>query len=1515
MRLANYDPALNPDEFFELCRCDCSDCRCNSAEQYAKAAFPDTGLPPPAFTFRYAASPGPGSLPSAPLSPSHLRGALLPPRSPSSSLQPGGAAAGRAASAASDAAGTAARRRSLARQLLVEARSLGVAGVQVDGKRGVVEVWARPEAAADGAAGSITSTGHAAAGAFGSSSSLGSSAPKALKSALAGLLTKLGFGSGAPPGATPWATPAVTPSVTGNGLAPLDPHHASPTAAAAAVAPSGVAALPGPRPPASHPAATPGYSLAHHSSLIEDAVPAELAGMAALADAIPPAPFGSPAVAPAQLLGHAAADGAAAGAVDSYKQGGLAAPYNSAFAAAAQQQPQPQPPAPAAPRAGASASAAALLHSPRGSATGAGFPASAASAAAAAGPASRSGSGALSPALLALSSLPPILRTAHFHVTGMTCAACVAALESQLGRLPGVGAVSVSLMTERAEVSYDPARVALPELLDAIEGCGFDAALATEGQQEPGAARLAIRGMTCAACSSAVEAALRAVPGVAEASVNLLAGQAAVKYDPGVLGGPRELIEAVEEAGYGAALWKEGDDDAGGALHVHEALKWRRQLLWSLAFSAPLLALAMAAMLPPLMQPLEHGWLVGGRVPALWLVELALAAPVQFVCGAPFYRSAFASLRHGAANMSLLVALGTSAAFGYSLVSLLLAAVAPPAPDAGGAAMNGGGVYFETSALIITFVLMGKWLESNAKARTADVVGRLLGLAPKTATLLRVDGATGRTVAEREIPVELVQVGDILRVPPGAAIPADGVVLAGRSGVDESMVTGESLPVRKVVGAQLIGGSVNGEGVLHMRAAAVGGDTVLAGIARLVQQAQTSKAPVQAVADSIASYFVPTIVLLSLLVLLGWLAAGAAGWVPAADLPPGVSVRLLALLHAISVVVIACPCGLGLATPTAVMVGTGVAARMGILIKGGAALERAHNTRVVVFDKTGTLTRGDCAVQHCILLDPVTGAPLPESGSGASGPATENGGDGGGAPPAAAAHWPRRELLCLLAAVESSSEHVLARAVVSYCAVDLLAAGGEQPPTATTATAAGTRAAAAAVAARDVHVRDFRAVPGRGVFAVAELTHAAAAALRAALGAAAPAALRDAGAAVSLPIAIGNAAWMAENGAALGPGAAATLQRLERRAGCTVVGVAVGGLAAALVALRDSVKPEARAVVASLRRMGMDVWMATGDSRRVARAVAAELGLPARRVLAEATPAAKLELIRQLRAGGVDVGGDSSSSGGGDGGGSAGAGTDGGGAAAAAEAPVRLQVLEEVEEDEEQEEGEGAAGASAGCSKPPWPPHVVVRVIDAADDNAAATAAAAAALLTDSTDGNDLTAPLLPPANRHSNSGANGKKRAGGCCKPQPAAASSSCCGKAPAATAAAARRPRVVAMVGDGINDSPALSEADVGVAIGAGTDIAMEAASVVLMRNNLEDVVVALDLSRAVFRRILLNFVWAYGYNAAAVPLAAGALWPLTHALVPPWVAGAAMAMSSVSVVASSLALKRYRRPVVRE
>ncbi|MEW5306919.1 MAG: hypothetical protein WDW36_009351 [Sanguina aurantia] len=1033
---------------------------------------------------------------------------------------------------------------------------------------------------------------------------------------------------------------------------------------------------------------------------------------------------------------------------------------------------------------------------------------------------------------------PASLLKADFTVRGMTCASCVGSLEHVLTGVPGVVSANVALMQESACVTYDPLLVTPAEICEAIDDAGFEGSIRA-AVLAPGHVALAVTGMTSEACVAPVEKALMQLEGVQSCSVGLADGKAQVAFDSASGVGPRAMIDALVAAGFGASLWKTEESGAGGASHRVESRKWRAKLLSAVLFALPLLALAMSSMSGPVRERLESRKVVNS-LPLVWLVMLLLATPVQFWTGSVFYQAAWAGLKHRSANMFVLVAVGTSAAYGYSLVSIILAATSTDYDD--------GSIYFDASALIITFICAGKYLEANAKSRTNDVVRTLLQLAPRTATLVRLDASGVAIAGEREIPSELIQLGDVLKVAPGDTVPADGAVVQGRSFVNEAMITGESLPVSKAPGGSVIGGTVNQEGQLLIRATRVGADTTLASIARLVQEAQGNKASIQATADTIASYFVPSVLILAAAVFATWLGV-AYTILPASLLPPGVSPFLIALLHAISVLVIACPCSLGLAMPTAVIVGTGIAARLGILIKGGAALEQAHRTRIVVFDKTGTLTEGRAAMQGFIMIG-ADGEPLPAlrfrpavavqvlthpppvsltpvtafSVTGAAGssldPKTSKRGDGAAMtsscnsmetnPAAAVAGIVGAEegrvglgsgagaqpfhpslsakeaaLIQLLAVVEGCSEHPLARAFVSFArgraAVAGRLAGGAE---------AGEEACVERASDNAFQVQDFTSLPGRGLVCNVRAAPAAAAAAplpgdsaaRVSTRATAGAATLDA--AHPLPAAAGAAGGAGAapecGGVALSPGVLACMDGMESD-GCTVVVVALQSRALALMAIADAMKEEASRVVAALHRMGMQCWMVSGDCPRVARALGRQAGIPEHRIVAEATPADKASRVRWLRAGGGEA--------------------------------------------------------------DPW-------------------------------------------AGTYGTATPGMKARS----RPPPA---------------------MVVAMVGDGINDSPALSEADVGIALGAGTDIAMESADIVLMRSNLEDVVVALDVSRSTFNRIRLNFVWAYGYNVVAIPLAAGVLFPLTHSLIPPWIAGLAMALSSVSVLASSLLLRLYRRP----
>ncbi|MDR6774508.1 heavy metal translocating P-type ATPase [Azospirillum sp. BE72] len=788
-------------------------------------------------------------------------------------------------------------------------------------------------------------------------------------------------------------------------------------------------------------------------------------------------------------------------------------------------------------------------------------------------------------------------------VSGMTCASCVRRVEKALGRVPGVTAVSVNLATERARLSF-AGRPDAKAAAAAVEAAGF--------QAERREFDLSVTGMTCASCAGRVEKALGRLPGVESATVNLATEHAHVVAFAGSLDNA-DLVAAVEKVGFGAAPVVEGGGDAEEEARADRGRRDLRHVLIASALSLPLLAGMVG-------DPFGADWMLPG-----W-VQLILASIVQFWLGARFYRAGWNAVRAGAGNMDLLVALGTSAAWGLSLY-LMLTAHAGHEPH----------LYFEASSVLITFVLFGKWLEARAKGQTAAAIRALMDLRPATARLRR-DGV------ETEVPVERVRVGDHVVVRPGERVPVDGRVVEGSGGVDESMLTGESLPVDKEPGARVTGGSINGDGLLVVETTAVGTETMLAQIVRMVEGAQASKAPIQRLVDRVSAVFVPAVLAVAALTLAGW-------WIVGGDLEA-------AIVTAVSVLVIACPCALGLATPTAIMVGTGVAARHGILIKDAEALERAHALTAIAFDKTGTLTEGKPQVTDLIPADGVDGATL----------------------------------LRLAAALQAGSEHPLAHALRE-------------------------RAKAAGMAAEPVS--DFRALPGRGVAGMVE----------------------------GRRLQLGNARAVEEAG--LQPGALAAQAEALAASGRTLswlMEVGDSPLLLGLVAFGDTVKESAVAAVASLKAQGVEPVMVTGDGWGAARSVAAALGIE--RVFAEVLPGDKAAVVATLK-------------------------------------------------------GEGKS-----------------------------------------------------------------------------------------------------VGMVGDGINDAPALAAADVGIAMATGTDVAMHSAGVTLMRGDPRLVAGAIDVSRRTYSKIRQGLFWAFAYNVIGIPLAAsGNLSPV--------LAGAAMALSSVSVVVNALTLRGWAPP----
>ncbi|KAA0587111.1 copper-translocating P-type ATPase (plasmid) [Azospirillum oryzae] len=788
-------------------------------------------------------------------------------------------------------------------------------------------------------------------------------------------------------------------------------------------------------------------------------------------------------------------------------------------------------------------------------------------------------------------------------VSGMTCASCVRRVEKALGRVPGVTAVSVNLATERARLTFaGPPDV--KAAADAVEAAGYHA--------EKREFDLSVTGMTCASCSGRVEKALSRLPGVDQASVNLATERAHVVAYAGSVD-IADLVAAVEKVGYGAAPVGQGGEQAEEEARAGRSRRELHHVLIAAALSLPLLA-----------------GMVGDLFGADWMLpawtQLFLASIVQFWLGARFYRAGWNAVRAGAGNMDLLVALGTSAAWGLSLY-LMLTAHDGHEPH----------LYFEASSVLITFVLFGKWLEARAKGQTAAAIRALMDLRPATARLRR-DGV------ETEVPVERVHVGDHVVVRPGERVPVDGRVVEGSGGVDESMLTGESLPVDKEPGARVTGGSINGDGLLVVETTAVGTETMLAQIVRMVEGAQASKAPIQRLVDRVSAVFVPAVLAVAALTLAGW-------WIVGGDLET-------AIVTAVSVLVIACPCALGLATPTAIMVGTGVAARHGILIKDAEALERAHALTAVAFDKTGTLTEGKPRVTDLIPAEGVDG----------------------------------ETLLRLAAALQAGSEHPLAHALR-----DRAKAAGMAPEA----------------------VTDFRALAGRGV----------------------------SGSVAGRRLQLGNARAVEEAGLQLGPLAepadalAATGRTLS-----WLIETGEPPRLLGLVAFGDTVKDSAVTAVASLKAQGVEPVMVTGDGWGAARSVAAALGIE--RVFAEVLPGDKAAVVATLK-------------------------------------------------------GEG-----------------------------------------------------------------------------------------------------KVVGMVGDGINDAPALAAADVGIAMATGTDVAMHSAGVTLMRGDPRLVAGSIDVSRRTYSKIRQGLFWAFAYNVIGIPLAAsGNLSPV--------LAGAAMALSSVSVVVNALTLRGWAPP----
>ncbi|WJD82752.1 heavy metal translocating P-type ATPase [Priestia megaterium] len=799
-------------------------------------------------------------------------------------------------------------------------------------------------------------------------------------------------------------------------------------------------------------------------------------------------------------------------------------------------------------------------------------------------------------------------KEATLQITGMTCAACSNRIEKGLKKIEGVKEANVNLALERSTIMFDPSKTSPQAFEEKIEKLGYG--VVSEK------AEFAITGMTCAACSTRIEKGLNKLEGVTKASVNLALETASVEYSPSQIA-PQDITQRVEKLGYGAKL-KSEEKEEEQSYREKELSKQKGKFWFAFILSVPLLWAMVSHFTFTSFIPLPH------MLMNPW-VQLALATPVQFVIGKQFYVGAFKALRNKSANMDVLVALGTSAAYFYSLYSSLKSL---------GSSAHTNQLYYETSAILITLILLGKLFEANAKGRSSEAIKKMMGLQAKTAVVIR-DGA------EVEIPVEEVQKGEVVFIKPGEKVPVDGEIIEGQSALDESMLTGESVPVDKNIGDKVIGATLNKNGFLKIKATNVGRETALAQIIKVVEEAQGSKAPIQRLADYISGIFVPIVVGIALLTFFVWYI-----WIAPGEFAP-------ALEKLIAVLVIACPCALGLATPTSIMAGSGRAAEYGILFKGGEHLEATHKIDTILLDKTGTVTNGTPELTDVRI----------------------------------AQGYEENELLQLVASAERLSEHPLAQALV------------------------------AGIKNKGTEIQDplsFEAIPGYGVKATVQKRE----------------------------LLVGTRKLMNQHKVNIDT-ALEEMTNLERE-GKTAMLVALDGKYAGMLAVADTIKATSKEAVSRLKEMGLEVMMITGDNRQTAQAIAMQAGIE--HVIAEVLPEGKAEEVKKLQQ--------------------------------------------------------------------------------------------------------------------------QGKK----------------------------------VAMVGDGINDAPALALADIGMAIGTGTDVAMEAADITLMRGDLMSIADAIEMSRKTISNIKQNLFWAMGYNTLGIPIAA-------VGLLAPWVAGAAMAFSSVSVVLNALRLQRVR------
>ncbi|XP_043560876.1 copper-transporting ATPase 1-like isoform X3 [Chiloscyllium plagiosum] len=875
----------------------------------------------------------------------------------------------------------------------------------------------------------------------------------------------------------------------------------------------------------------------------------------------------------------------------------------------------------------------------------------------------------------------PVPEKCFIQITGMTCASCVANIERNLKQEDGIYSVLVALMAGKAEVRYNPGIVKPPDIADLIKELGFGASVLEDYDGSDGQLELVVRGMTCASCVHNIESTLMKTKGILYTSVALATNKAHIRFDKECIG-PRDVIKCIEDLGFEASLVKR-DRSASHLDHREEISRWRRSFFVSLFFCVPVMIMMIYMIVvdhafykshqnssTPNELEKHHASMFLERqlLPGLSIMNLLsfiLCVPVQFVGGWYFYIQAYKALKHKTANMDVLIVLATTIAFLYSCVILAIAMAEK--------AKVNPITFFDTPPMLFVFIGLGRWLEHIAKSKTSEALAKLMSLQATEATIVKIN-EDHSILSEAQIDVELVQRGDIVKVVPGGKFPVDGRVIEGHSLADESLITGEAMPVTKKLGSSVIAGSINQHGALLIEATHVGSETTLSQIVKLVEEAQTSKAPIQQFADKLSGYFVPFIVGVSVVTLIAWVIIGFfkfnlveeyfSGYNKSLS-QPEVIVRF-AFQASITVLCIACPCALGLATPTAVMVGTGVGAQNGILIKGGEPLEMAHKINTVVFDKTGTITHGTPRVMNLKILS--------ESN-----------------------YISQTKLLAIVGTAETNSEHPLGVAVTKYCKQEL---GSDELGSCS----------------------DFQAVAGCGIMCKVSNIESL---------------LNKKNLEVEQ-----NMMLIQINQKSSDDGSSHSSIK-EAQSGSVLCG---------MLAIADTVKPEADLAVYTLNSMGLEVVLMTGDNSKTARAIAAQVGIT--KVFAEVLPSHKVAKVEQLQ------------------------------------------------------------------------------------------------------------------------------------------------------------KQGKIVAMVGDGVNDSPALAMADIGIAIGTGTDVAIEAADVVLIRNDLLDVVASIHLSKKTVQRIRINFVFALIYNIVGIPIAAGVFLPV-GLILQPWMGSAAMAASSVSVVLSSLLLKLYKKP----